>query len=167
MPVDFPARETPPLDPYFLGVVLGDGTLAMPYRLSVTTIDPEIIQLLEETAAWLHKLHVRHEGIQRHIVGRKARNANPLVKIIRDLGLCPIACEDRYIPDVFKLGSRETRLQVLAGLIDSDGSLGHGYDFGSKSERMARDVAFVARSVGLAAYVAKRPSDHYLRIDLR
>lgn len=160
VPVDFPARETPPLDPYFLGVVLGDGTLAIPYRLSVTTIDPEIIQILEETAAG-YGLHVRHEGIQRYIVGRKARNANPLVKIIRDLGLCPIACEDRFIPDVFKLGSRKTRLQMLAGLIDSDGSLGHGYDFAAKSERMARDVAFVARSVGLAAYVAKRPSGHY------
>lgn len=160
VPVDFAVREEPPLDPYFLGVVLGDGTLAIPYRLSVTTIDPEIIQLLEKTAAG-YGLHVRHEGIQRYIVGRKARNANPLVKILRDLGLCPIACEDRFIPDAYRLGSRETRLQVLAGLIDSDGSLGHGYDFGSKSERLAQGVAFLARSVGLAAYVAKRPDGHY------
>ncbi len=161
VPVDFPEREAPPLDPYFLGIVLGDSTLATPYRLSVTTIDPEVIDAITQ-AAHSFGLKIRDEGIQRHIHGRVARNANPIVGILRRLGLRPIACGDRFLPDAYRLGSRETRLAVLAGLLDSDGSYRDGgYEFASKSERLANDVVFVARSLGLAAYTTKRPSGHY------
>lgn len=62
--------------------------------------------------------------------------------------------EDKFIPHEYKTASRHDRLEILAGLMDTDGSrLVDGYDFVSKSERLARDVAFVARSVGIAAYV--------------
>ena len=43
---------------------------------------------------------------------------------------------------------------VLAGLIDTDGSLcKSGYDYITKSKRLAEDVVFICRSVGLAAYM--------------
>jgi len=146
VPVDFPAQPVPDLDPYFLGVVLGDGSLSVRHRLSIATADQEITELCEQVA----QDHGRRGG------------GNPLVTKIRALGLCPIACADRFVPEIYKLGSRKVRLETLAGLIDSDGALsGDGYDFGSKSERLADDVAFMARSLGLAAYVTKRPRGHY------
>lgn len=183
VPVSFPAREAPPLDPYFLGVLLGDGTLATAGRVSVTTADSEVVGMLHEAAA-RYGLRVRPEGIQYHLAydiagpsrarpkpttrpGRADRpgprgNANFIMDALRGLGLLPVRCEGRFIPDGFRLGRREVRLQLLAGLIDSDGALSHaGYDYGSKSERLARDTAFVARSLGLAAYVTKRTSGHY------
>lgn len=169
VPVDFPDRETPDLDPYFLGVVLGDGSLSVRHRLSIATADPEIAELCEQVASD-HGVHVRRDGrnmIQHHLTSGHKRNGrrggqNPLVTKLTALGLCPIACADRFVPEIYKLGSRDVRRQVLAGLIDSDGSLtGGGYDYGSKSERLAADVAFIARSLGLAAYMAKRPSGHF------
>ena len=61
--------------------------------------------------------------------------------------------EAKFIPDDYRLGSRETRLGVLAGLLDTDGHLsqGTGFDFISKSRQLSEDVVFVARSVGLWA----------------
>ena len=71
------------------------------------------------------------------------------------LGLMQIQSEHRFIPEHYKRGSWKVRCEVLAGLLDADGSASNkGYDFISKSERLSKDVAFVARSLGLAAYVS-------------
>jgi len=58
------------------------------------------------------------------------------------------------VPEEYKYSDDVSRSLVLAGLLDTDGSLGHGYDFVSKSIRLAEDTAYLARSLGLAAYVA-------------
>ena len=43
---------------------------------------------------------------------------------------------------------------IIAGIVDTDGHLGHcGYDLIFKSERLALDVAYLARSLGFACYV--------------
>ncbi|MBL7487026.1 DEAD/DEAH box helicase family protein [Frankia sp. AgW1.1] len=171
VPVDFPAREAPPIDSYFLGVVLGDGSLSVPGRLSIATADPEIADLCHEVAKG-YGLAVRidgRKGIQHHISGGqagkrrgRAGGTNPIVNTLRDLGVLPITCAERFVPDCYKLGSRDVRLAVFAGLIDSDGAIHNaGFDYGAKSERLAADVAFIARSLGLAAYMAKRPNGHY------
>jgi type II secretory pathway predicted ATPase ExeA len=60
---------------------------------------------------------------------------------------------NKHIPQVYKANSRRVRLELLAGLIDADGTLtGSGYDVVLKSERLASDLVFLARSLGFAAY---------------
>lgn len=60
-------------------------------------------------------------------------------------------CESKFIPDCIKKGSIKDRLEVLAGLIDSDGCLTNGtyYEMTLKSKRLIEDISFIARSVGL------------------
>lgn len=61
----------------------------------------------------------------------------------------------KQIPPAYLTASWRDRLDILAGLIDTDGSPScGGYDFVSKSRRLADGVTFLARSVGLAAYVS-------------
>lgn len=63
----------------------------------------------------------------------------------------------KFIPDVLKYAGFYDRRALLAGLLDTDGALSHGcYDYVSKSQRLAEDVVFVARSLGLAAYLTPR-----------
>jgi ATP-dependent DNA helicase DinG len=63
-------------------------------------------------------------------------------------------CENKFIPQMYKTASRKDRLALVAGLIDTDGSLANGcYDYISKSSHLADDLAFVCRSLGFAAYV--------------
>jgi len=70
-------------------------------------------------------------------------------------GVHGVNCGMKFIPDVYKYGTRETRLQILAGLMDTDGhKTGGYYDYVSKSERLARDVVFVAKSVGILATIS-------------
>lgn len=79
------------------------------------------------------------------------KKPNPLTVHLKSYGLI----RNKHIPLDYKAGSRETRLEILAGLMDTDGSYtGKGYDFISKRRQLSEDVAFVARSLGMAAYVA-------------
>ena len=72
------------------------------------------------------------------------------------LGVLLGGCEGKFIPDIYKKASREQRLELLAGLMDTDGyaPLHGGYDYISKSRQLAYDVVYVARSLGLRASVS-------------
>lgn len=160
--VDFPGKgEELEISPYFLGVLLGDGGFSHT-SISVTTPDEEIRAACYAEAA-RHGLRVREQPME----GNKAVNyyfahpnwqsakkfSNPIREALRGYGLLGTRCEAKFIPGAYKTASREKRLAVLAGLLDTDGSLSrNGFEFSSKSIKLAEDVMFVARSLGLAAY---------------
>lgn len=73
---------------------------------------------------------------------------------LRSVNLGGTSTATKFIPYEYKTASRESRLELLAGLIDTDGSLSCGcYDLQSKSKVLAKDATFVARSLGFAAYL--------------
>jgi len=160
-PVDFEtSQHTLPLDPYFMGILLGDGCLRN--RVSVTNEDHEIVKEVYYQAAFygLH-VHVEAEGTSSatyHLsTNRGGGTPNPIRESLRSLHLFDCDSETKFIPYDYKTASRSDRLSVLAGLIDTDGSYSSRdshYDYVSKSQALADDVAFVARSLGLAAYVS-------------
>jgi superfamily II DNA or RNA helicase len=154
--VDFPAQELPvSLPPYILGLWLGDGHSR---TTAITTMDEEVV------AAWTDHandigLGVRHAAaygrcptyhITTGVPGPgRGYFSNPMRKSLLDVGVL----NNKHVPQIYKANSRHVRLEVLAGLLDSDGHLSRGgYDFINKNEALADDVCFLARSVGLAAY---------------
>jgi superfamily II DNA or RNA helicase len=63
------------------------------------------------------------------------------------------------IPDIYKINSRKNRLKLLAGLIDSGGSLGIdkcNFDIVQKSEKMIDDIIYLCRSLGFGCYKSKQ-----------
>ena len=150
--VEFERKPTT-VDPYFLGLWLGDGCKGRP---SVTTVDSEIVAYLKEYAGSLGLSLNDMQGEN----GRRARtyllstnkrgtSSNPITNMLRDLGVL----NAKRIPSSYLRNSREVRLQVLAGLIDTDGHLTcGGFEYGSTLEPLADDVVFLARSLGFAAY---------------
>jgi hypothetical protein len=154
--VEFDDAPTLPLEPYFVGLLLGDGCLRD--RLSIASIDHEVIEEVRSQAQNFG-LTVSVEDSNRsaasyHLVGARGR-LNPITAILRELGLFGCDSGTKFVPHIYKTASREDRLKLLAGLMDTDGSLHGGcFDYVSKSRRLADDVAFTARSVGLAAYIS-------------
>lgn len=136
--------------PYILGVWLGDGTSKLP---AITSADFEIVEELTQYAQRLN-LSLRKEEVEGkcpvyHLTSGKVRN-NPLLDALRSLNVL----DNKHVPRAYLTASRQNRLELLAGLIDSDGHLkdGGGFDFISKLETLADSVCFLARSLGLAAY---------------
>ena len=65
---------------------------------------------------------------------------------------------NKHIPDLYKYNDRDTRLKVLAGLLDTDGSFStetNSFEITKKSDVIAEDILYIARSLGLAAYSHK------------
>jgi thymidine kinase len=144
------------LDPYFLGAMLGDGSFDS--RIGLVSMDPEIIAEAERQAQ-KYGLRVAEDaprGKARtvRLVGRRGV-PNPIANRFRALGLYGLTGADKFIPQRYLSATQADRLELLAGLLDTDGSAtqGAGFDFINKSPHLARGVAFLARSVGLAATV--------------
>ncbi len=138
-----------PVPPYVLGAWLGDGDSRQP---SITTSDMEIDDAFTAFALSVGCSVSRAINSQNSWFVRAARvvgsaQANPVVEALRAAGVM----RNKHIPKAYLLASLDDRLELLAGLIDTDGHFdmgSGGYDFIQKDESMARDVAWLARSVG-------------------
>lgn len=148
--VDFPEKPLE-IDPYIMGFWLGDGSS---YGPVITTQDAKIVQYFTREcpkfgACFSHKSQYDY-AITTENWG-SANGSNRFLTCLQDNGLL----QNKHIPIVYKCNSRENRLKLLAGLLDSDGSYdkkGNGYDFIQKNERLLDDVVYLCRSLGFAAY---------------
>jgi superfamily II DNA or RNA helicase len=168
--VDFPVQTEPlPMRPYLLGAMLGDGHLSNNYALGFTNVDAPVVQEVQRIAGesgWQIKPLPSKDRAQAYFFtggGTRKNHAESRKEtaprmILRKLGLLPIKCEHRFIPQQYKVASRKNRLALLAGLMDTDGYLnGNVLEYCSKSLQLANDVAFVSRSLGFAAYISDKP----------
>ncbi len=149
-------RDRLDVPPWVLGALLGDGGFGLEHGpTTFTSVDPEVY---EEVRDYMLSIRCRWKVMDdRHylITNTPDIRRNPLRNKLRALGLFPTKCEHKFIPLMYKTASWDERCELLAGLMDTDGSYNGcgGFDYISKSERLSRDVAYVARSLGLAAYV--------------
>jgi len=150
---DFLERKVP-IDPYFLGIWLGDGTASL---IEITTSDSEISnyvhKIAKEFGLWVKVYPNKFKTCAQYRITGQRKNSNALLSTFKELNLL----NNKHIPELYKINSRKIRLQLLAGLIDTDGNRGGNcLNFSNNNRKLCDDVAFLARSVGLAAYVTKR-----------
>lgn len=154
-----PAHALLPLDPYTLGLLLGDGCLGgkSDYGILFTTGDSELAAAMREytdTVGLRLVVRTANPNCTDYRLSGSPKHPNPASTALKKLGLYGTNSGTKFIPHRYKVSSKKHRLALLAGLIDTDGSLaGAGFDYISKSKQLANDVAFLARSVGLAAYI--------------
>ena len=156
VPIEFQkANLIQEIDPYFLGILLGDGSIKYD-SVGVTSIDPEIISEIYKQSENFN-CYIRKSKIAYYFSkNRNQGKYNQLRTILKKYNLIGCGPENKFVPKEYKISSKENRLEILAGLLDSDGSLDNGgFDYISKSEQLSEDVVFLARSVGLAAYIKK------------
>lgn len=154
-----------PLDPWLLGILIGDGCLI--YHPTITNPDQDIIDNVKKTVkihgVEIHYKKTNHQKTCKEISlcdgshGKKGRPKNIIRQKLEHLNLWGKKSGEKFIPFIYKTGSVETRLNILAGLLDSDGHLNKGlnFDFISKSKQLSEDVTFVCRSLGLMASCKK------------
>ena len=74
---------------------------------------------------------------------------NLLTHRLRQLGIMGLRGDAKFVPESYMHASYEQRLELLKGLMDTDGSWSSGSgDFASKSFQLATDVANLVRSLG-------------------
>ena len=151
--VDFSHIEVP-IDPYTLGLMLGDGSLGKSNdsRTDITMKHADINQLVEFIP---YKIRNENWGgdIRNTIFIKDCR------KILKELNLFDKRSGDKFIPDLYKFNTIKVRLDIVNGLLDTDGSV--TTDFGvieycSKSKQLAEDFVWIVRSLGIGATIKEK-----------
>jgi len=157
VPVDFEEKTTK-IEPYFLGLWLGDGASR---KVSIYTQDSEIIDYLNAYAKKLD-LQVR-EYIQENkcpeysITNKKqvdGKTAFSLQKLLREENLL----ENKHIPRDYLINSQKNRLELLAGLLDSDGHYdesANGFEITQKNENLAKQIKYLCDTLGFRTSLIK------------
>ena len=147
------------INPYFLGLWLGDGASA---KVSIYTQDKEVIIFLNEYAKQLD-LEVReyialNKCPEYSITNKKqvdGKTAFSLQKLLRDENLL----DNKHIPNNYLINSEKNRLELLAGLIDSDGHYdikANGYEITQKDENLATQIKYLCDSLGFRTSLIKK-----------
>ncbi|WP_328900113.1 PhoH family protein [Streptomyces sp. NBC_00441] len=166
-PVSFPEREVP-MDPYALGLLLGDGCLTGSTTPSFATEDPELAEALESS---LPGVSVRHKGGPDYILNREKAPGdvvtleNPVTRALRELDLVGTRSHSKFVPDAYLFNSADVRLAVLQGLLDADGGPVTQADrtcrvqYTTASIMLRDDVIALVQSLGGVAYARRRAAE--------
>ena len=167
-PVEFVANDVP-MDPYALGLLLGDGCLTLSTTPSFSSRDPELVEALANSLPDIELVPASRPGdyVLRHVGYHRGGllTANPVSKLVRQMGLAGSRSTTKHIPRGYLLNSAAVRLALLQGLLDTDGGpvTQQGrtcrVQYTTCSDRLRDDVVWLVRSLGGVAYVRTRPAE--------
>lgn len=137
--VPFRYREVP-VDPYTLGVWLGDGGRMKP---AITSNDPEVVA------------RIRSAGYEVSDCAKQGTTALSYYLKNTKQHLIALEVYDKYsyeksVPETYKINDMHTRAEVLRGLLDTDGEVNknNSIGFSTTSIKLAEDVIWLVRSLG-------------------
>lgn len=149
--IEYPEKDLK-IPPYILGLWLGDGTSCRP---ELTNKDDEVIQewkkyaLSENLQVSIHQKK-NNKVISMDITkGNKNNEINIVLEKFREYGIL----NNKHIPLDYLTSSREQRLELLAGIIDTDGSYGgkYGnniYEITTKLDSLSQGYCQLLRGLG-------------------
>ena len=166
-PIQLPNKDLP-VDPYTLGLILGDGAIQKDTGYTRITADEEDWKFYSSQIPYAQGSSYKDKRRPNVL----ATGIKGIGKELKKLGLCKDAFE-KFIPEEYFIASFEQRLALLQGLIDTDGCIfGNSVEFYSVSKQLAEDVRRLVFTLGgsssLSEYenVAGNPS-YRLRIFIK
>jgi hypothetical protein len=158
--VDFDSKEVP-IEPYTLGLLLGDGSFRNKgfKNQVIFTSDKRDIDTYKSRVPYV----IDKIGSDGYSYAIRFNN-----QFLHDNRLWMCKSEDKFIPDLYKYNSREIRLNLLKGLLDSDGSV-HGNTpiLNTASSKLANDVMEIARSLGYNCHYTVRKAGYKINNELK
>jgi phosphate starvation-inducible PhoH-like protein len=166
-PVCFPYQPVP-MDPYALGLLLGDGCLTGSTTPSFATTDVELAWELQRLLPGTQVRPKPHGQYQlNQLTSLWQSNVlveNPVTGVARQLGLYGTRSTTKFVPESYLYNSAQVRLAVLQGLLDTDGGpvTQRGrtcrVQYTTVSPQLRDDVIFLVRSLGGVTYTRVRPA---------
>ncbi len=153
------------LDPYFLGLILGDGGTT--HAVTWSSQDEELIVQVENYVKIFGcTLNLKKQtGFFKEFTITSTRGEkNKILDLLREIDCFGHKSENKFIPDQYKFSSIGDRIALLQGLMDTDGSTtGISTSFHTSSPQLRDDVIELIRSLGgTATFNSKIPKYKYL-----
>ena len=154
---DFGHLDPLPIDPWLLGCLLGDDGLTGTGSVRFSTASPETVELVGARAG--AGMDVVHAGRYDYRIVREDRGhpegfagaqPNPLRVALEALRLSGLPSDRKFIPRLYLEADRARRLELLRGLLDTDGwvETWGSVRLSTSSRRLADDAAELVRSLG-------------------
>ncbi|MBC8086473.1 MAG: replicative DNA helicase, partial [Phycisphaerae bacterium] len=154
---EFGTEAALPVDPWVLGALIGDGSFSKSTMMFSTSADAMLDRLRERIDPELELSYsgqydwriIRRNRSAAHGAGGAVR-ANPLTLAIDKLGLREKRSHEKFIPRSYLDASRAQRLDLLRGLLDTDGWVEKwgSIRYVTTSPQLADDVVELVRSLG-------------------
>lgn len=169
-PIEFSVSAELPIHPYILGVLIGDGALRHSISFSVPSGKQEILEEVKCLVGDEYSIHTtKHPSnpCPQYVITGGKRNMTTYRALVKQLGL-DLYSRERFIPPAYLFSSVAARLELLRGLMDTDGSVTprgsrnntkgeySRTSFATSSSRLAEDVAHLVRSLGGVAILRGR-----------
>jgi superfamily II DNA or RNA helicase len=151
-PVVYESRRGVPIDPYLMGILLGDGGLN--HAVILTNEEESIIDAVRGMLP--DGVSVRRADALNYRLAGKGR-VNPLRKQLDLMGL-RTKSEGKFIPRAFKEASVQNRISLLCGLMDADGYVNADgiIQFTTVSPRLCSDVRELVNGLGGVARLSSK-----------
>ena len=154
--VDFNEKELP-IDPYLLGLLIGDGSLGDngSIELSLGFKKRHVIEKIKTPKGIYfdftennkkNYIRLKFHGID--INGKSIRDH------LKDIGLYNTKSDTKFIPNLYLYSSLKSRMSLLDGLIDTDGYINSRnlFEYSTISEILYNNVIELCRSIGMQLY---------------
>lgn len=154
------------LDPYLMGLILGDGGISQ-QTVSITTIDKETVDFLKKHVKDNYpNMHIRKDDKITYYLSRdgySSKNKNTVIEVIKKYGLMGKNSKTKFIPKQFIYNSISVRIAILQGLLDTDGYINAmgTIIYTSASNQLAQDVIELVRSLGWIAKLSSKFNKKY------
>jgi len=143
-------RASRTIDPYTLGVILGDGSITQ-RTVNFATGDPYIAARVKGVGD--DRVNSLSRDISYSIVGGET------VAALEGLKLMGCGAATKFIPRSYKVAPLEDRMEILRGLMDTDGTVDHrsGWcSYTTISKQLAEDVRWIIQSIGGRATISTK-----------
>ena len=147
-----------PINPYLLGLLLGDGCITGKRNVSFITGDKQIMEWVQKNSNANQPVWRTRNNVWDFIFKKEVKLDSDLEK----LGLLGTYSDTKFIPKSYLYGIVDDRWKILQGLMDTDGTVskdGKAY-YTSVSEQLAKDVRFLVKSLGGRCTITKHKSGY-------
>lgn len=154
------------LDPYLVGVLIGDGSLSAAMGSgspSITNGDSDVMRRIRSSLPPGAELRAADKNTWR-LTRVGTSGPNPISAALREMDLAGKLSVQKHIPAEYLAASSSQRLELLRGLMDTDGycsKIGLSM-FYTSSSQLRDDVVGLVRSLGGIVSVATRPKPAYM-----
>ncbi|MCA9749590.1 MAG: hypothetical protein KC414_10840, partial [Romboutsia sp.] len=159
--VNFISDKLLPLDPYLLGCLLGDGNLrdSIGFSCKDSSVLNQVLAVLEENDYGVKLTDVGNNCDYRFKkIDCSTKDKNYITKTIIELGLYNNKSEDKFIPKDYLKSSIDCRIELLRGLLDTDGTISKSgtITYTTVSKQLSKDIEFLGRSLGMRVTTSSR-----------
>jgi superfamily II DNA or RNA helicase len=154
------------IHPYIMGCLLGDGGLTN--GVNITNIDNDIINRLIILFGKKEYKLMSSDGKNYNIVQKYHTNKNLYIREIKKYNL-NVKSDRKYIPNDYMFGSVEDRIELIKGLMDTDGYISAGGTITMEltSKKMVEQLRFMIQSLGGTCKKIRKKRGSYVKNNVR